>query len=140
MNEVPNNNMNPTTDGNVVPNDGVQPEVVSNPEAAVPVQPEAAAPVYEEVAPQFQEVVLPEKQVRTDSYFDGGLLELIGWRILAGLITVVTFSIGRPWAQCMLYAYEYNHTVYNGKRLKFEGKGGDLFVNYFKWFFLAIIT
>jgi uncharacterized membrane protein YjgN (DUF898 family) len=81
-----------------------------------------------------------KKQVRTDSYFDGGLLELIGWRILAFLIIGITFGIATPWAKCMLYSYQFKHTVYNGKRLKFEGTGGDLFVNYFKWIFFTIIT
>lgn len=81
-----------------------------------------------------------KKQVRTDSYFDGGLLELIGWRILAFLIIGITFGIATPWANCMLYSYQFKHTVYNGKRLKFEGRGGDLFVNYFKWIFFTIIT
>ena len=94
---------------------------------------------FEEVK-VYQEVETPKKQVRTDSYFDGGLLELIGWRILAGLIIGLTLGIATPWAQCMLYNYQYKHTVYNGKRLKFEGTGGDLFVNYFKWTFFTIIT
>ena len=81
-----------------------------------------------------------KKQVRTDSYFDGGLLELIGWRILAFLIIGVTLGIATPWAKCMLYSYQFKHTVYNGKRLKFEGTGGDLFFNAFKWVFFTIIT
>lgn len=81
-----------------------------------------------------------KKHTRTDSYFDGGLLELIGWRILACLIVTVTFGIATPWAKCMLYSYQFKHTVYNGKRLKFEGTGGDLFVNTFKWVFFSIIT
>lgn len=94
---------------------------------------------FEEVK-VYQEVETVKKQVRTDSYFDGGLLELIGWRILAFLIIGVTFGIATPWAKCMLYSYQFKHTVYNGKRLKFEGTGGDLFVNIFKWVFFSIIT
>ena len=94
---------------------------------------------FEEVQ-TYQEVEIKKKPVRTDSYFDGGLLELIGWRILAFLITAITFGIGAPWAKCMLYSYEIKHTVYNGKRLKFEGTGGDLFVNIFKWIVFSIIT
>ena len=89
---------------------------------------------------EFEEIEIPKKEIRTDSYFDGGLLELIGWRILAILITSITFGIAAPWAQCMLYSWQYKHTVYNGKRLKFEGKGGDLFVHGFKWLFFTIIT
>ena len=94
---------------------------------------------FEEV-PIYQEVETKKKEVRTDSYFDGGVLELIGWRILALLITVVTLGIANPWAQCMLYSWQFKHTVYNGKRLKFEGTGGDLFINMFKWLFFTIIT
>lgn len=88
----------------------------------------------------YQEVETVKKEVRTDSYFDGKLLDLIGWRILAILISGITLGIGIPWAKCMLYNYQLKHTVYNGKRLKFEGTGGDLFVNMFKWIFFTIIT
>lgn len=98
----------------------------------------AAVNNFEEVKVTNNETA--KKQVRTDSYFDGGLLELIGWRILAFLIIGITFGIATPWAKCMLYSYQFKHTVYNGKRLKFEGTGGDLFVNYFKWIFFTIIT
>ena len=94
---------------------------------------------FEEV-PVFQEVEKKEEVVRTDSYFDGGVIELIGWRLLAFLISGITLGIGIPWAKCMLYSYQFKHTVYNGKRLKFEGTGGDLFVNMFKWVLLTLIT
>ena len=101
---------------------------------------ETAQPQFEVAPPQFEEVQRKPQVVRTDSYFDGGLLELIGWRILAFLITGVTLGIAYPWAACMLYNYQFKHTVYNGKRLKFEGTGGDLFVNMFKWLFFTLIT
>lgn len=94
---------------------------------------------FEEVE-VFQEVEPIKKEIRTDSYFDGGLIELIGWNILSFLISVITLGIGAPWGKCMLYSYQMKHTVYNGKRLKFEGTGGDLFVNMFKWILLTIIT
>lgn len=94
---------------------------------------------FEEVQ-VYQEVEPIKKETRTDSYFDGGLIELIGWRLLSFLITIVTLGIAAPWGKCMLYSYQIKHTVYNGKRLKFEGTGGDLFVNKFKWFLLSIIT
>lgn len=93
---------------------------------------------------KFEEVPVSPKgeagKTRTDSYFDGGMLALLGWRLLAILITFITLGLGAPWAACMLYSYQFKHTVYNGKRLKFEGKGSDLFANVFKWVFLSIIT
>ena len=95
---------------------------------------------FEEV--KFQEVEIKHevKETRTDSYFDGKVLELIGWKLLAYLISSVTATIASPWGKCMVYRYQFSHTVYNGKRLKFEGNGGDLFINRFKWYFLTIIT
>lgn len=91
---------------------------------------------------KFQEVEIRKevKEIRTGSYFDGKVLELIGWRLLSYLITCVSAGIAYPWGKCMEYRYQFSHTVYNGKRLKFEGNGGDLFVNRFKWIFFTIIT
>lgn len=91
--------------------------------------------IYEEV-----EIKKRHESHKTDSYFDGGLLELIGWFILKYLITIFTLGIARPWGECMLIRYQTNHTVLNGKRLKFEGSGGSLFVEIFKWLFFSIIT
>ena len=74
------------------------------------------------------------------SYFDGGLLQLIGWRILGALITTVTLGICFPWAFCMIYNWEAKHTVINGKRLRFDGKAIQLFGNWIKWLLLTVIT
>ena len=74
------------------------------------------------------------------SYFDGGLLSLIGWRILGGLITVLTLGICYPWALCMVYDWKIKHTVIEGRRLKFSGTAIGLFGNWIKWFLLCIIT
>lgn len=77
---------------------------------------------------------------RQESYFDGGLLQLIGWSILGTLITAVTFGICYPWALCMVYGWKTNHTVIEGKRLKFNGTAIGLFGNWVKWFLLTIVT
>lgn len=74
------------------------------------------------------------------SYFDGSLLQLIGWKILGALVTSITFGICYPWAFCMVYRWEAKHTVINGHRLKFNGTAIQLFGNWIKWILLTIIT
>lgn len=81
-----------------------------------------------------------QKETRTGSYFDGKFIGYIGYKLLALIITSVTFTIAKPWADKMLLEYKINHTIYNGKRLKFEGKGGNLFVQRLKWTLLTIVT
>ncbi len=75
-----------------------------------------------------------------NSYFDGGLLQLIGWRLIGALITVVTLGICYPWALCMVYGWETKHTVINGHRLVFDGSAVSLFGQWIKWLLLCIIT
>ncbi len=75
-----------------------------------------------------------------ESYFDGGLLQLMGWRLLGGLITVVTVGICYPWALCMVYGWKINHTVVEGRRLLFVGSAVGLFGNWIKWLLLCFIT
>lgn len=75
-----------------------------------------------------------------NSYFDGGLFQLIGWNLLGWLLTICSLGLAYPWAICIIYEWEAKHTVINGKRLKFVGTGLGLFGNWIKWFFLCIIT
>lgn len=78
--------------------------------------------------------------MKNESYFDGGLFQLIGWKLLGGLITLITLGICYPWAVCMVYNWEVKHTVIEGKRLEFDGKAIGLFGNWIKWLLLTIIT
>jgi len=75
-----------------------------------------------------------------ESYFDGSLLQLIGYCILGSLITIITAGICLPWAYTMIYNWEAKHTVINGERLSFDGTAVGLFGNWIKWWFLSIIT
>ena len=81
-----------------------------------------------------------EVKENNNSYFDGGLLQLIGWQILGILVTFLTLGICFPWAFCMIYRWETSHTVVNGKRLEFDGTAMQLFGNWIKWLLLTIIT
>ena len=76
----------------------------------------------------------------TKSYFDGTLLQFIGWNLLGFLVTGLTFGICYPWACCMIYNWETKHTVIDGHRLKFTGTAMQLFGNWIKWLLLTIIT
>ena len=78
--------------------------------------------------------------MKNESYFDGGLLQLIWWRILGALVTGLTLGICYPWAVCMIYRWEAKHTVVDGRRLTFDGTALQLFGNWIKWLLLTIIT
>ena len=78
--------------------------------------------------------------VKKESYFDGGLFQLIGWKILGFLVTVFTLGICYPWAFCIVYSWEAKHTVVDGHRLDFDGKAIQLFGKWIKWLFFCVIT
>jgi len=63
------------------------------------------------------------------SYFDGNTWQLIGIRLLSGLLTGITLGLAYPWAMCMSVRWEVKHTVINGRRLRFTGNGAQLFGN-----------
>lgn len=75
-----------------------------------------------------------------ESYFDGRLLDQIGWSIVCVALTVFTLGFGFPWACCFFLSWEAKHTVINGRRLTFSGSGSQLFLRWVLWWFLTIIT
>lgn len=70
-----------------------------------------------------------------NSFFNGTTLQLIGWTLLVGLLTIVTFGFGAPWGLCMMERWRVKHTVVSSTRLKFVGTGGELF---WIWIFYAL--
>lgn len=86
--------------------------------------------------------IMPTQTMHLDgaSYFDGGLLSLIGWSLLAWLITIFTLGFGYPFAACMLYRWEARHTIINGYRLRFDGTGWQLIGKWIIWMLLTLIT
>jgi uncharacterized membrane protein YjgN (DUF898 family) len=81
-----------------------------------------------------------EEKVEVTSYFDGGLLQFIGWSILGVLVTVCTLGICYPWSFTMIYGWKARHTVINGRRLQFNGTAIGLFGNWIKWWLFCVIT
>ena len=81
-----------------------------------------------------------EGEPDNNSYFDGGLLGLIGINILNGLITFATFGIGAALGEKMVIEWEARHTVIDSRRLIFTGTGGNLFIKYLVWGLLSSIT
>ena len=75
-----------------------------------------------------------------ESYFDGGILDYIGYSILVAIIFGHTLGIATPWAVCMMQNWEIKHTVVDGQHLYFDGTGAQLFGYWIKWFLLTIIT
>lgn len=79
-------------------------------------------------------------QIESNSYFDGGLLQFLGWSILGGFVTLLTLGICAPFAMCWLYSWEAKHTVLDGRRLEFTGTAGGLFGTWIACLLLTIIT
>ena len=74
------------------------------------------------------------------SYFDGGYWAYIGYNIAVSFVTGITLGIAHPWMKCWYQKWLASHTVINGKRMTFDGKGGDLFVKYIVWLLLSYVT
>ncbi|UUX32779.1 DUF898 family protein [Fundicoccus culcitae] len=74
------------------------------------------------------------------SDFDGGLLEYVAIIIGGAIISVLTLGIATPWVMCVIYRWKIDHTVIEGRRLRFHGTGSSLFGQYIKWILLIIIT
>lgn len=74
------------------------------------------------------------------SQFDGTVLQHFGMMILLFLVTMITLGIGFPFIYAYYLRWETEHTVIDGKRLKFVGKGSDLFVKFLLWWILSVIT
>lgn len=86
-----------------------------------------------------------EKPVDTNldknkSFFDGGYLAYIGYTLLVGFVTGITFGLAFPWMCCLLQRWKAKHTVICGKRMYFDGTGIQLIGKFILWSFLTIIT
>ena len=74
------------------------------------------------------------------SYFDGNPFSHFFTMLGAFLLFVCTATLAFPWCMCMRYRYQTKHTVINGRRMTFDGKGVQLFGRYLLWLVLTILT
>lgn len=97
-------------------------------------------PQYQQ--PQYQQNVYVHAAPAAvrESTWDGGVFDTILNSIVASLIISFTFGIATPWAICYMMRFVVDHAVIDGRRLTFDGTGGQLFGNWIKWFFLTLIT
>ncbi len=72
--------------------------------------------------------------------FDGYLIQKIGLSILCGLVNVVTLFIAYPATICWKQKWLCKHTIYDGKRLSFDGTGMQLFGKWLVWLLLSVVT
>ena len=109
--------------------------------------PEQPTPVYENVR---QIVVSTDPEDPTnmkvsninnlDSVFTGTALGYFGMKLLTNFLKVITLGIYTPWAICKMERWYASHTFINGKKLRFDGRGGAIIGKYILWSFLTIIT
>lgn len=121
------------------------PDVIKHEEKFVPVtsiesmdskDKDAQDAVMAPLSPQVMQTTF----IRGESFYDGKTFARIGVYILAGLLFIITLGFGFPWAYCKVVRWDDSHTVIQGHRLKFKGKGGKLFGKFIGWILLTIIT
>ncbi len=75
-----------------------------------------------------------------ESKFTGGLWGLIGLNLAQFFLVVLTLGLASPWTTCMKKKWYIEHTVLEGCRLEFDGRGFQLLGNYIKWACLVVLT
>ena len=83
--------------------------------------------------------IIPEKNSE-NTYFDGKMLQWLGWTLLGELVTLVTVGICFPIYWGWIEKWKLNHTVVNGYRLRLTRGGGRLVGRWLLWMLLSIIT
>lgn len=75
-----------------------------------------------------------------NSRFEGSVGSYVILTLTNAILVSLTLGIATPWAIVREYRWRYNNQVIDGKRLVFEGRGGDLFGKFIIWVLLIIIT
>lgn len=78
--------------------------------------------------------------MHNNSEFDGTSLQLFGWIFVGLLVTICSLGLFFPWMIFRLYEWEVNHTVVNGRRLRFTGDIYGSLGDWVIWYVLVFIT
>ncbi|MBD5632600.1 MAG: DUF898 family protein [Clostridia bacterium] len=126
-----------------------RPEVIEEPVEVV------AAPIAEETGFHRPEIKsepaeykyegkhseAPEETSETyESKFTGGAIARAARLWVVGFVSLITIGLAYPAMYCWYMRWQTSHTYLNGRKLVFDGKGGQLFGKYILWTILTIIT
>lgn len=84
----------------------------------------------------------PEKDqsVVPASHFDGNSFQNFGTNLLIFLLCIITLGLYYPWGICRKERWICKHTLIEGVRLEFTGRGAQLIGRWILWCFLTLIT
>ena len=95
--------------------------------------------VVKEVPVVVEKAIIPEK-TDENTYFDGKMIQWLGWTLLGFLVTIVSIGFLYPLAMVWLAKWEAKHTVINGYRMKLEANPWSLVGRWILWELLSFIT
>ena len=75
-----------------------------------------------------------------ESKFDGSIWGLFGTKWVANFVTIITLGLGAAWAHCYKQRWYTKHTIIDGHKLMFDGKGMQYFGKCILWALLSVIT
>lgn len=95
--------------------------------------------VEKEVPVLVEKAIIPEN-TKENTYFDGKMIQWLGWELLGALVTVCTLGIFYPLAMVWLHKWEAKHTVINGYRLRLDANPWSLVGRWILWELLTLVT
>lgn len=95
--------------------------------------------VVKEVPVVVEKAIIPEKNDE-NTYFDGKMIQWLGWTLLGFLVTIVSIGFLYPLAMVWLAKWEAKHTVINGYRMRLEANPWSLVGRWILWELLSFIT
>ena len=114
------------------------PDVVKHEDKIVPV---TSVESFEDPEQVKQPIIRTNQGLITgDSFFDGRMIQRALINIASFFLFFLSAGFAYPWLMCWKMRWETKHTIVQGHRLKFTGKGIQLFGRYLLWLLLTILT